>query len=190
MSLRYGIIIVVFLCVLIAGGLFLRARYSTPQDRVQDPSEFQQYSNATYGLSFLYPDRYVFSEMDIPGGAMREHHVITLMRKEDLPLPTDGEGPPTITINIYQNNLDNQTTEGWIRNTNESNFKLSEGKFSSTTISTLDALSYRWSGLYEGTTIVHAQSNWVYTFTVTYLEMGAPIVQDFVAIRDSVRIVE
>jgi hypothetical protein len=128
--------------------------------------------------------------MDAPGSEMRKHHVITLMRKEDLPLPERGEGPPAITIDIYQNNLDKQTTEGWIRNSRESNFKLGEGRLASTTISGFPALSYRWSGLYEGSTIVLAEPNLIYAFTVTYLEMGAPIVQDFVALREGVQIAQ
>ena len=89
---------------------------------------------------------------------------------------------------MYQNNLDKQTTEDWIRNTSASNFKLGEGRLATTTISGMPALSFRWSGLYEGTTIAIADEKWVYAFTVTYLEMGADIIQDFVAIRDSVRI--
>jgi hypothetical protein len=149
-----------------------------------------QYANAAYGLSFSYPQTYVLEERDAPGSGMRRHHIITLIPKADLPLPKDGEGPPAITIELYQNDLDGQTTEGWIRNTSASNWKLSEGRLATTTVGGLPALSYRWSGLYEGTTIVSATPNWVHVFTVTYLEMGAPIVQDFVAIRNSVRIVQ
>lgn len=150
----------------------------------------KSYASSVYGLSFTYPDTYVLSETDAPGSAQRHHHAIVLIPKGALPLPEAGEGPPSITIDIYQNNLDKQTTEGWIRNTSASNFKLGEGILTETTISGLPALSYRWSGLYEGTTIALARMNWVYVFTVTYLEIGAPIVQDFVAIRDSVRLSE
>ncbi|HEY4516706.1 MAG TPA: hypothetical protein VJG64_02065 [Candidatus Paceibacterota bacterium] len=121
---------------------------------------------------------------------MRKHHVITLMRKEDLPLPEGGEGPSAITIDVYQNDLDHLGAEAWARNTSSSNFKLGDGRFSSTTVSDLPALSYLWSGLYEGTTIVVAQPKWIYAFSVTYLEMGASIVQDFVTVRDSVRIAQ
>ena len=186
MQLRRGAIIG-FLIVILAIGFFVWQNGSK-QESGENAPEFQQYSNATYGLSFSYPDTYNLTETDAPGSGMRIHHVITLIRKEDLPLPVDGEGPPAITIDIYQNNLDSQTTEGCIRNTSASNFKLSEGTLASTTIDNLPALSYRWSGLYEGTTIVLARARWVYAFTVTYLEMGAPIVQDFVAIQDSVRL--
>lgn len=176
------------LLILLVGGLYFAWQRPAPQNNGQNSAALEQYLSVKYGLSFSYPTSYVLSEMDAPGSGMREHHAITLTRKEDLPLPVDGEGPPMITVDIYQNNLDKQTTEQWIRNTSASNFKLGEGRLASLTVSGLPALSYRWSGLYEGTTIVTAQPNWVYVFTVTYLEMGAPIVQDFVAIRDSVQI--
>jgi len=185
---------IIFLLVCIAAVAYGIAKPETPpqsEPTTETPTETsgtQTYTNAKYGISFRYPDAYEVREQLAPGSALRERYSIVLIRKADLPLPTAGEGPPTITIDIYQNNLDNQTTESWIRGTNESNFKLGEGVLSSTTISGKPALSYRWSGLYEGTTIVRAEPNWIYAFSVTYLEMGADIVQDFVAIRDSVRI--
>lgn len=178
-----GIILVV-----IVAAFSFTGRRVIPQNGNQSPAGSPLYSSTRYGLSFAYPNIYVLSEVDAPGSGMREHHVITLTNKEDLPLPADGEGPPSITVDIYQNNLDKLGTEGWIRNSSASNFKLSEGRLASTTIGGLPALSYRWSGLYNGTTIATAQPNWIYVFTVTYLEMGAPIVQDFVAIRNSVKI--
>lgn len=173
-----------------AGSFFFAKEQPTPVINVQNPVDLKQYVNAEYGLSFAYPSSYVLSEMDAEGSGMRLYHIITLIRKADLPLPINGEGPPSITIEVYQNNLDKQTTEGWIRNTSASNFKLGEGLLASTTISGFPALSYRWSGLYEGTTIALAQEHWVYALTVTYLEIGAPIVQDFVVLRDSIRIAQ
>lgn len=173
--------------ILIAIGIFW---FTRPTEPVANPnlSGMQAYSNTTYGISFSYPDTYELKEVDAPGSELRAHHAIVLISKADLPLPTNGEGPPSITIDMYQNNLDKQTTEDWIRNTSASNFKLGEGRLATTTISGMPALSFRWSGLYEGTTIAIADEKWVYAFTVTYLEMGADIIQDFVAIRDSVRI--
>jgi hypothetical protein len=192
MNVRF--IILVSLFVLLLGAAFI---YWTPapaqEPQIQSPPQREsprEYSSDAYGISFYYPQSYVLTEHDAPGSGMRTNHTITLTRIADLPLPKDGEGPPTITIDIYQNNLDTMTTESWIRNTSASNFKLGDGRLATTTISGLPALSYRWSGLYEGTTIALAQPQWVYVFTVTYLEMGAAIIQDFVAIRDSVLIGE
>lgn len=153
-------------------------------------TNFKEYSNTTYGLSFLYPSEYILTEHDALGDALRRHHTITLIHKNDLPIPELGEGPQAITVDIYQNNLDAQTGEHWIRNSNESNFKLSEGKLATATIGGSKAFSYRWSGLYEGTSIVTAKPNWIYMFTVTYLEMGSQIIQDFVYIKDAMQIRE
>mgnify|MGYP003393220201 CR=1 FL=1 len=185
------IYMVLILAILLIGGFYILMRNGTPVAIVPETetAQSQSYSNPTYGIAFEYPLTYVLSERDIGGTGERLHHVITLMRKADLPAPENGEGPPSITFEMFQNNLDNLTTEGWIRGSSKSNFKLSsEGVLASTTIDSKPALSYRWSGLYEGTTIALAQANWIYAFSVTYLEPGADIVQDFVAIRDSVRI--
>lgn len=151
-------------------------------------TDLLKYSNDEYGISFYYPKGYVLEEKDLPGSEMRKRHSIVLMREKDLPSPVQGEGPVSINIDIYQNNLDNQTAEQWINNSNDSNFKLSDGRLSTTTVGGFSALSYRWSGLYEGTTIVTSRPEWIYSFSVTYLEMGEDIIQDFVGVRDSVRI--
>ncbi len=180
-----------FLIAVLFGAAFwmLRVEPAAPLDVPSgETGTLQTYTNNAYGLSFTYPATYTLDERDASGSELRTHHAITLIPTDSLPLPENGEGPPTITVDIYQNNLDSQTTEGWIRNTNASNFKLGDGTLASTTVSGLPALSYRWSGLYEGTTIALAQPVWVYVFSVTYLEMGADIIQDFVAIRESVRI--
>ena len=184
-----GIIVVI---VVLVGGFFWLNNYIYQEkqgDGGGEETSVPTYTSEKYGISFTYPSTYQLSEREAPGSALREHHTITLMRTVDLPAPEGGEGPPAISIDIYQNNLDKQTTEGWIRGSSNSNFKLSpEGRLASTTIDGKPALSYRWSGLYEGTTIALAQPDWIYAFTVTYLEPGADIVQDFVTVRDSVRI--
>ncbi|MBM3272055.1 hypothetical protein FJY94_02095 [Candidatus Kaiserbacteria bacterium] len=185
--------VVIITAVLVLAGKRAPAPESSrdPSDKISAvPADSLRYENSRYGISFTYLDAYALSEQDAPGSGERLHHVITLTRKEDLPLPENGEGPPAITIDIYQNDLDKLSTEQWIRNTSASNFKLGGGSLATTSISGMPALSYRWSGLYEGTTVVQARDVWVYAFTVTYLEMGADIIQDFVAIRDSVRITE
>ncbi len=176
--------------IILVGGFFLLRNTNSTQVPQENISHEGRYSNATYDISFTYPDSYTITEADASENEMRKRHAITLIRKTDLPVPQGGEGPTSITIEMYQNNLDKQTTEQWILNSKESNFKLSNGVMATTTIDGLPARSYRWSGLYEGTTIVSAQSNWVYVFSVTYLEMGSDIVQDFVKIKESIRITQ
>ncbi len=183
MKLSYRLIIALVLAV---AAWFFLLRDTTPTP-VSDG--LLQYSSAEYGVSFSYPDTYALNELDTPDSQLRKHHIISLMRRDELPAVEGGEGPTYIALEIYQNDLDHQTTEGWIKNTNESNYKLGDGTLTPITLASgLPAISYRWSGLYEGTTIVTAQPKWVYALTVTYMEIGAPIIQDFVAIRDSIKI--
>jgi hypothetical protein len=87
-----------------------------------------KYSNDEYGISFVYPKGYVLEERNFPGSDMRKHHGIVLTLEKDLPPPVQGEGPVSINIDIYQNNLDSQTAEQWIRNSSDSNLKLGDGK--------------------------------------------------------------
>jgi hypothetical protein len=176
--------------IILVGGFFLIKNLDSTQIPQENISTAGKYSNTEYGISFTYPENYTVTEADAAGSEMRKRHAITLIRKADLPVPQGGEGPTSITIEMYQNNLDKQTTEQWILNSNESNFKLSNGVMATTTIDGLPARSYRWSGLYEGTTIVTAQPNWIYVLSVTYLEMGSDIVQDFVKIKESVKIAQ
>jgi len=153
-------------------------------------SQTATYTSSEYGISFVYPRSYALTEHDTGGGERRSHAIVLMKDTPEnralISGETPSEGPPTITIQMFQNNLDHYTTEGWIRGVSDSNFKLSEGRLATTTISGQEALSYRWSGLYEGTTIVQARPAWVYAFTVNYEHMGDDIVQDFVAVRDSV----
>jgi len=172
----------VFLIIVIVVIALTAVFYGTKDDGMK------KYSDSVYGISFSYPSMYTIDERDIQGSDVDPHHQITLIRSTDLLAPENGEGPEAITIGVYKNPENKYTTESWIRTARESNFKLGNGTIASTTVSSMTALSYRWSGLYEGTTVAIARPAWVYAFSVTYLEMGAPIVQDFVKIRESVRI--
>lgn len=131
------------------------------------------YTSETYDISFSYPAHYFIYEPTIEG-AERIQHALVLM--EDTPEnralvageSPGREGPTAITVSIYQNNLDNYTTEGFIRDTNFSNFKLSDGILASTTVGGESALRYRSTGLYENESVVVARPAWVYMFTASF----------------------
>lgn len=184
--MKYLYTTIILTLLVIFGVWFLYSKQQTPS--VENTSNLSHYSNDTYGISFSYPSDYVLEEHTVTGITGKEYHQVSLINKKDLPLPVNGEGPTAITIDFHPNDIDKYTAEGWARNSKDSNLRLGEGRLATTTISGFPAVSFRWSGLYEGTTIVLANPKWIYTFNVTYLEMGAQIVQDFVKIRDSVQI--
>lgn len=158
------------------------------------PVELKQRISSDYDISFKYPSSYFLEEKEV-GNAERGHHVFILTEdteenknlregKEGVPR----EGPLAMTIDIYQNNLDQLTTDLWIASTSDSNYKLSiDGAISTTSVGGLTAKSYRWSGLYEGKSVVIATPLFVYMFSVTSMTPEDAILQDFQQMLASVK---
>lgn len=201
---KLGLVIGVVLIVLtgLAVAVFDGLTSLRPHPASQNNADWATYNSQEFGIEFSYPRSYFIVERNTGDGHRARHQIMLV---EDTPsnrdivegrLPAQAggpatEGPPAITFDMYQNNLDGYTTESWIHGTNDSNFKLSaEGTLTQTTLGNAPALSYRWSGLYEGTTIAVAWPDWVYAYTVTYLNMGDQIIQDYVAIGKTVRFTE
>lgn len=153
------------------------------------PTEPAMVTYATSSLSFAYPETYVREERDAPGSGLRKRHTIVLMESDAAAhIPEGGEGPTSITIDAFQNNLDRQTVEAWIRNTSLSNFKLSTDEaLTPTTIGGRDGYSYTWDGLYRGESHVVSAGDDIYMFTVTWMSADDRIRQDFKELLQSVR---
>ncbi len=147
----------------------------------------QSYQSSVYGLSFTYPDTYVLIERD-EGTGERARHVIVLMDKDDAAnVPQNGEGPTTITIDIFDNRIDAIALESWIKNTSASNYKLSpDQELASTSVSGAPGLSYVWDGLYRGESTVIAHKNDIVMFSVTYMDSTAQIRDDFRSLLSTV----
>ena len=122
------------------------------------------------------------------GNAEREHYVIILTRREDLPAPENGEGPPTISFDLYQNNLDKTSLVDWVKGTNNSNFKLSDGTYTSTTVAGVPAMEYSWDGLYRGDSVVFLHKDRVIMVTGMYLQPTDAIREDFEKIILSIKL--
>ncbi len=142
------------------------------------------YTSVTYGISFLYPENYFIQEIDSKTKERVQHTIVLLEDISENHALIAGEqpgreAPPTITISFYQNNLDNYTTENFVRNTNFSNFKLSDGVITPVTLDGKDALGYSATGLYENKNVVIAKSAYVYMFTGFYNSPSDQILSDF-----------
>ncbi|MDZ4226851.1 MAG: hypothetical protein U1D26_00035, partial [Patescibacteria group bacterium] len=94
--------------------------------------------------------------------------------------------PPTITITIFQNNLDNYTTRGFVEGTNFSNFKLSDGNTTELSVGGEAGLKYSATGLYENDNVVVALPSYVYMFTAFYNSPTDRIRADFEDVLRSV----
>lgn len=178
---RYASVTVI-LAALLLGGYYL---YVRGVGRLS--ANLTAYQNSTYGISFKYPDTYALQAREV-GNGERYHYSIVLIDKVALAnLPQAGEGPPTITIDIFQNNLDNLFVEEWIRNTSDSNFKISlDGILTPTRVGGADAVTYFWDGLYRGQSVVLAHKGNILMLTVTYNASSDQIRADFSQMLSSV----
>lgn len=131
----YRIPLALVALVLIVLGVFLYTEKDVPD-----------YTSEAYGISFSYPEGYLISE----GAVGNDHYAIRLVREEDAIPPENGEGPTGVTIDIYANNT--LPLSEWVATSNLSNFTLGDKSSTPTTVSGVPAVSYRWSGLYEGET--------------------------------------
>lgn len=161
-----------------------RGGEDTPTTASGAGGDTEVYASTTQGVRFIYPDRYMLEERSQGTGA-RRHHVITLMREVGLPPPQNGEGPVSITIQIFP--VSGQTVQSWITSAQESNFQLSpDDMLTTTTVAGVAGLRYRWSGLYEGESVALLRGGRVYVFSHTWMEPGRELEDDFEKLIDSV----
>lgn len=190
--LRAGALCAVIVVIAAAGFLMLMPgeEKASIGENETDVSVVRQYTSATSSLTFTYPDSYVLTEHDAPGSAERAHHVIVLIdKKAAANIPENGEGPTTITIDIFGNGLDKQTPEQWIKNSSLSNFKLSPDQaLSTSTVAGVHGLSYVWDGLYRGESTVIAHGTDIMMFSVTSMDSTDRIRDDFKTLLLSVQL--
>jgi hypothetical protein len=140
--------------------------------------EYKKYKNATYGIAFSYPPAYALGEND-EGNGERWHHAIILRRKEDAPPAPDTEAPPSMRIDIYQNDLDQRSLQDWLTGTSFSNFKLGDGSYQDVRVDDTEAVSYHWSGLYEGRTVAFRHRDAIIAVTGTFFTQSDALYKDF-----------
>lgn len=182
----------VFGAIFIWAGFFETDKKNPQEQENQLPYVDLKYDKTELGISLDYPENYILSEREV-GNPQRRHYSIVFV--EDLPenralLSGDmvGEGPISMSLDIYQSNLDNYGSEEWIKENNNSNYKLSpDGKLYIDEVDGKDALIYKWSGLYEAYSVVVKGKKNIYVFTVNYISMEDSIIDDFNKLIETVR---
>ncbi|TSC61023.1 MAG: hypothetical protein Athens041674_897 [Parcubacteria group bacterium Athens0416_74] len=181
--------------VLIAGGVYFflpRAADNGMEPGGADTPEvttLKQYKNDTYGMTFAYRDSYVLSEVaaDGTGGHLA---MITLMDKVAAAnIPEGGEGPVSITFDIYKPTSAEKSAQEWIRSTPQSNFQLSADKnIAEVSVAGTTGYAYTWDGLYRGRSIAFAHGEYIVVASVTMLEPTDMIVSDFDALVQTLEV--
>lgn len=194
----YSTLAITCLFILLGGGYLYLTRESAPSSVVIEKSTTnttsatRTYTNSFYGIAFEYPDTYYVTQQALTNPQAGAGITITLLEK-GVTIPEFGDGPTSITLNIYDRALveipDENPLEVWIRSSPFSNFKTSTGATpTQATIASLNARSYTWDGLYPGTSVVTAKNKNVFIFSVTYNgQSDAMKQQDFAKILTTVR---
>lgn len=148
------------------------------------------YSSDSYGITFNYPSNYTLAQKDVKTDASNKvlaHHAITLTLAS-AQVPTNGEGPTAITIDIYPNTK-NVLVQDWIKNTDASNYKLAvDPKLQEALIAGTNAYAYTWSGLYNGNSYVFAHKKNIIMASVTYMTTKDAILNDFTQIMSTLKL--
>lgn len=184
---------IIFL-IIVAGLIKVTVDWSSTK-KAEDPAptSLKFYESTNLGISFYYPEYYFLEEKNLGNGERNHYAIILTEDTEENRLVREGkspgrEGPLSINIEAFQNNLDNVSLENWIQNTSESNYKLALGTFSETVISSKRALEYRWSGLYEGKSAVTEHKGNIIFTSVTFLTPNDTIISDYTNIIKSLEL--
>lgn len=189
-SLRTTLLILAALAVVGAGAYVLFAQKAlsptVPAKQGEDRMEAKTYMSMKYGFSFEYPGDYVLTEREVsddhPG-----HYQIMLVAESDPIAPEGGEGPISVSIDLYQNDTDRQSVMGWITGTSIANYKLGDERIEESKVAGAAAYTNTWSGLYEGKTTTFARGDDIIAISVTWMSPQDKTIAAYEQVLESFR---
>jgi hypothetical protein len=190
MNSFYAILVGIVVLAAVIGGIFyFRAKTPTASQNstvAADTRALKTYYDPRYGVAFNFRDSYTVQDHDSTSGV--KHHTIIVGDKAALANPPkDSEGPPVMTIDIYDNPT-KASTEKWIKNNDFSNYKLSQNSaLSTTTVAGIPAYAYPWDGLYTSLSIVFPDNGKMYMMSVNYNSPSDQIYKDFAEVVASMQ---
>lgn len=148
------------------------------------------YSQA-HAISFEYGSGYYLKARDAGTQARPQLSVILVEDTQENRDVIEGrttiarEGPTAITIDAYPN-PDRLTAEDWVRE--DTNWTVRTSDAAPIGRGSLTGVTYTWSGLYEGKTVVVTHEERAYVFTVTWMAPTDPILAEFDRVLSSVEL--
>ena len=145
---------------------------------------FLTYQKLQYGISFAYPSYYALSEVT---DARTDTFSATLI-SASATIPINSEGPPSISMEAFPN-LAHVPLEQWlVAHAAQSNYLLPGVSSTSITVAGLPAISYIWSGLYNGRSVAFSSGDNIFIFTGTYDSPEDQIKKDFDVFLGTIKI--
>lgn len=172
-----------FLIALVFIGAGLTVLYRDNQQKDADTETGFKTFESELGISFEYSDIYFLETRELGDG--HSGHLLIMLTEdtEENRLVREGktpprEGPTAITFELFQS-PDESEPLLWITENQESNYRLGNGIINEMNVAGKIALTYHWSGLYEGDSIVFKNRDYIVFGSVTYLTPEDKIRTDF-----------
>ena len=154
--------------------------------------EGSTYTSPTYGLTFTYPTGYYLKERE----SSNDRPQLSLVLVEDTQENRDviegrstepREGPTAITVEVYPN-TDRLPAEDWVRA--DTNWTVRTSDAAPIGRGSITGVTYSWSGLYEGKSVVVTKGMRAYVFSVTWMTPEDPIIATFDQLLNTVVLAE
>jgi len=197
--MKYTLIIA--LVLIVGGGLYWYG--TTTQEaglgedsQINDQASYDVFSSAYAGFMFEYkvsPDGYVVEDLSPfisadDADVLQVFRVINEREKIELDNSEVGrEGPPTISLMVFENNK-RLTASQWVdTNSRFSNINFLMGQVDrDAVVGGTNAVRYRTDGLYLNDNVVVAHGDYMYHFSGSFLEENSMIHLDFKRLIGSV----
>lgn len=146
------------------------------------------YENKNEGFTFEYPSNLYLKEGKLGESSNGFTQVILVENNEYNKSflegkATVGEGPTSITVEVYPNPNKLNSLEWALQDKNWTVFNRSAG--TSIKINNNEGSLHTWSGLYEGKSVVFTKDNKAYVFSVTWIDRNDQLLRDFDIILNS-----
>ncbi|MDH5310733.1 MAG: hypothetical protein OEY08_12295 [Gammaproteobacteria bacterium] len=153
-----------------------------------DKTDHPVRTSEAFGLRFHYPADLYLARFERDQG---ESPRLSIVLVEDLPINVAYvhgratelmEGPPMITIDVYEN-PDALAVDDWFRD--RTNWASRAFDVRTGVAGSREYLEYRWDGLYAGRSVVFSSNAYVYVLSVTWLDASDRLPAVFDRLLDS-----
>jgi len=144
------------------------------------------YSSDTHKIAFTYPAKYDLTERPLDIEDMKGTYII--LNPNDVQVPVGGEGPPGITITVFENQKNTPLADFLQKATGNTPSPTGGFDFQETTIASKSAIAYTSTGLYESDNIAVANNGKVYIFSASWMTRDDQTLKDLGSIISSVQL--
>lgn len=190
-------LVVILIGIVVATALLYMYAQRNAEESVIETTEKDTYvthEDSAYGIEFDYrvgPNGYIVQNLDTSTDVSNfEYQYILTPRADYEQMESNAEGtewPPSINIAIYRNDEKMSASQWTDAYPLLSNIELASGEVNRDAVTGgANAVRYMVDGLYMTDTTAVANGKYIYLFSGSFLDSGAPIRQDFTDLIESV----